>query len=344
MIVLSKRGRKSIDVPALVQKEIELINSSLNEQRDLGNKILNYLKILNQNIKELSGLEHSGQVYSYINTFSEVVEKINWNMLGLETLYRKLKKIEGNIENSLDAADEIKYYNRMYTVFFDRISSTSLEIKEFIDLNIVEDAAPNVQESMQAAHTVASPNTEAAKKIDEFMIYNYGSTVIPDVKPAEQEPADAAENPQFVEDTLIISGNKGKVILPYKLEEVNKIMERHPKKYKSPQDVIDALYTKPNKYYKNTAKARFREAFKLVSEREKGSLRKALDLGVELFFNYNVHPAVISACKNINELDVYLSCLEYNELDDFHFFKIIFNSVPAIVKLNKMGRRSKHYV
>ena len=60
-----------------------------------------------------------------------------------------------------------------------------------------------------------------------------------------------------------------------------------------------------------------------------------MDLALELFSNYNLHPAVISACKTVNELDVYLSCLEYNELDDFHFFKTIFKISPTISKTIK---------
>ena len=45
-----------------------------------------------------------------------------------------------------------------------------------------------------------------------------------------------------------------------------------------------------------------------------------------------MHPAIITACKNSNELDVYLSCLEYNELEDFTSFKIVFQGLPAVSK------------
>ena len=65
---------------------------------------------------------------------------------------------------------------------------------------------------------------------------------------------------------------------------------------------------------------------------DKGTLLQAVDLATELFFNYNLHPAIITACKNSNELDVYLSCLEYNELEDFTSFKIVFQGLPAVSK------------
>ena len=147
-------------------------------------------------------------------------------------------------------------------------------------------------------------------------------------------------------NTLIISEIENRVILPYTLSDIKNILKASPAKYTSAQDVINQLYTIPLKYYKNSAISRFREAYKLVRERDKGTLLQAVDLATELFFNYNLHPAIITACKNSNELDVYLSCLEYNELEDFTSFKIVFQGLPAVSKkafkkghnfMNKLG-------
>lgn len=136
------------------------------------------------------------------------------------------------------------------------------------------------------------------------------------------------------ENTLLISEVSGKVILPYTNDEVYAIMNKN-KKYKSFQDVVDTLYTIPLSYYKNPFKARFQEAYKLVKERENGSSRQALDLAMELAFNSKLNPAVISACKTLDVLDIYLSCLEYNELSDFHFFKIKYEMNPVDEKVKK---------
>lgn len=146
-----------------------------------------------------------------------------------------------------------------------------------------------------------------------------------------QNPKDEETN----ENILLISEAENKVVLPYTLESIKKTMEENEASYDTVQDVIAKEYTKPLTYYKHTSLARFREAFKLVKEREGGSFLKAMDLALELFSNYNLHPAVISACKTVNELDVYLSCLEYNELEDFHFFKTIFKISPTISKTVK---------
>ena len=49
-------------------------------------------------------------------------------------------------------------------------------------------------------------------------------------------------------------------------------------------------------------------------------------------FNYKLNPIIISACRNLDELDIYLDCLEENELDDFTCFEIRFEVSPDLYK------------
>lgn len=138
------------------------------------------------------------------------------------------------------------------------------------------------------------------------------------------------------ENTLIISEIEQKVFLPYTFKELDQLLSQNEDKYHSYQEVIEDLYTRPLKYYQNAPISRFKEAYKLVKEKEQGPLKQALDLAFEVSYNSNLHPAIITACKNSNELDVYLACLEYNELEDFHFFDIVFQVAPSIsYKYNK---------
>lgn len=65
-----------------------------------------------------------------------------------------------------------------------------------------------------------------------------------------------------------------------------------------------------------------------MKEREKDSFSATLDLALELTFKYNLNPAVITACKNLDELDIYLDCLEDMNLDDFKIFKIEYEIPP----------------
>lgn len=176
---------------------------------------------------------------------------------------------------------------------------------------------------------------------------NYENNNIPNI---EEIPKIEFGNSTINENTLIISYIDNTVILPFTIKELNEILANHKDTYSNLNEIIVSLYTKPLQYYKNSSLSRFKEAFKLIREREKGSLKDALDLGLEVFANYNIHPAIITACKDLNEFDVYLSCLEYNELEDFHFFKIEFLSPPTVVtkkknfstKLNTMLLNSKN--
>ena len=83
-------------------------------------------------------------------------------------------------------------------------------------------------------------------------------------------------------------------------------------------------------------KARFKEAFNLMRYRENKSFTESLMLGLELMFESNLHPAIISACRNLQELDIYLDCLDDNELEKFSCFKIVYKAMPMLIKQNNL--------
>jgi len=133
--------------------------------------------------------------------------------------------------------------------------------------------------------------------------------------------------------TLVISEEDGKVYLPYTKDDVKEDMAQN--KGKKISELIEEKYILPLDRYKNSMRARFREGYKLMHEREGKSRKSAFFLGIELMFETNLHPAIISACKNLEELDIYLDCLEDNELEKFSCFKIIYKSLPTLTKKGK---------
>lgn len=122
-------------------------------------------------------------------------------------------------------------------------------------------------------------------------------------------------------DILIISEKTQKAYLPYKYDDIKKIYN-NSKKYTSIIDVIQDLYIIPLTRFKHPIISRFKESYNLVIYKEKKSSFKALDLAFELLFKYNLNPIIIAACRNLDELDIYLDCLEENELSDFNCFEI----------------------
>ena len=133
--------------------------------------------------------------------------------------------------------------------------------------------------------------------------------------------------------TLVISEEDGKVYLPYTKEDVKKAVGQN--KGTKISEVIENKYILPLDKYKNSIRARFREGYNLMYKREGKSKKSAILLGIELMFETNLHPAIISACRNLEELDIYLDCLEDNELEKFSCFKIIYKSLPTLRKKAK---------
>lgn len=134
----------------------------------------------------------------------------------------------------------------------------------------------------------------------------------------------------IVENTLIISEIQQSVILPYYVSELEEISSYNNNM--AFDEIIKQKYTLPISMFKSLVFSRFREAFKLARNKEKKSLKFSFDLGLELLFNYNLHPAIIAACRNLDELDIYLDCLDSGETDKFQCFNIKFEVPPVVIK------------
>ena len=128
------------------------------------------------------------------------------------------------------------------------------------------------------------------------------------------------------ENSLIISETSGNIILPYYISDLKNTQN------KAYEQVIQENYTLPIDMFKPAFISRFREAFRLAHIKEKKSVAFSLNFATELMFNYNLHPAIITACRSLDELDIYLDCLENNETEKFKCFNIIFEIPPIISK------------
>lgn len=145
-----------------------------------------------------------------------------------------------------------------------------------------------------------------------------------------------AENSTQSNSKLIISEVDGKVYLPYTKEELKKAIQKSNNS--NIEEVINQNYVVPIEKYKNSIIARYHEGYTLMREREKKSKKQAVLLGLELMFEFNLHPAIITACKNLEQLDIYLDCLEDNELEKFSCFKIIYKVLPTLGKIKEKNK------
>ena len=136
-------------------------------------------------------------------------------------------------------------------------------------------------------------------------------------------------------DTLLVSEKDQKAYLPYKYSDIERIYNENKNKYSSCEDVINKEYILPLNRFRHSISSRFRETINLILNKEKQSFFKALDLAFELMLQYKLNPIIIAACKNLEELDIYLDCLEEDELFDFRCFNIKFEVTPKVYTREK---------
>ena len=176
---------------------------------------------------------------------------------------------------------------------------------------------------------VDSSNQDGKINIFDPIPISEGAENISTENNTKPEPQENDKNEIKDNDTLIISDYNKNVILPYRVSDLEEIL-RTDKDYKNKtlQDVIENEYTIPIEEFKNPAKSRFREAFQLMKNKEHGSFKEAVELGFELMFQSDLNPAIIAACRDLDELDIYLDCLDDNELEKFSCFKIQYDIPP----------------
>lgn len=133
-------------------------------------------------------------------------------------------------------------------------------------------------------------------------------------------------------NVLVVSEKEQKAYLPFFYAEIQEELRNSKSSYSTLQEVVDDLYVVDLARFKNSAISRFKESFRLIRKKENGSITKALDLGLELMFKTDLNPIIIAGCRNLEELDIYLDCLEENELSAFTCFTIKFEVMPQLIK------------
>lgn len=284
----------------ILSLEKKSLAATLDIQSTFNKQILFYMKNILGNVEFTYIVNPKSKIFKYLNISTETLAKSNENIIIVEDLMKQFNKVE----DSYSDEDLVEKYNSSFSKGMTKLYNNTKDIEEFLHKSSITDFSKILKELK---------NDKQPKKRIVSQLINTDDL-----------------SDYFVEDTLIISEKQKKVILPYKVEDLKRILLESSGKYKTLNDVINEVYTKPIKHYKPFAISRYREAHKLMRKREKASKLKAFSLAMELLGNYNLHPAVIAACKNLDELDVYLACLEDNTLNDFHFFDVKFEIPPTV--------------
>lgn len=292
------------NLPENIENEAQIINSYLSMQTALAEQLAVFINSkvnkvdVDKSVVNLNRLKHN---ISLLNNLLDVLDNLKKTMNYLT-------------DDGLEAY--LEDYNSLYSNYITTTFAYTSKIEEFIhnlSLEMTEIASAKEEKDNKKSTTISElSNDEVYISTDSESAYN-----------------------SLVDNTLIISEVRKEVILPYNLENVKLYFKNNLNKYSSIEQVIKENYTFPISHFKPFAVSRFREAYKLIKKRENGSRLNALSLAFEMLVNYNVHPAIIASCKNVDELDIYLSCLDDNQLEDFDKFKIRYEIPPVTVKSSK---------
>lgn len=283
--------------------------------------LLNYvLKIVDEPILENS-IDNAEQTIDFLTKLQYFLGLVDQNMECVEFLQSNYNKLKIPFELS-----ELQEYYNIYNEKISEIYSSQLELNNFFaeTSKILSYMIPNKEHKENTEPKENKENNEHKENTEqkEQKIAEEPSAL------ANTDSNNSIENNDLIypENTLIISEISKTVLLPYKKSELGNFEDVSVNK----NDLIREKYVVPIEKYKSPALSRFREAFKLMRNIEKKSMIEAIDLGIELSLNSKLHPAIISACRNLNELDIYLDYLDSNQTDKFNCFSIKFEITPSL--------------
>ena len=316
----------SEETKKLLEEEKSFLENRKNSQSNYKSIILQYIN----NFIDFNSvdIDSTSSVLKFLENLKDCLEFCSINISNIETIIVNFDKVISAVQSNESNVEEvINNYNKTYSELNKIIMKNTLDIEKCI-LSIAE------KSELKFSNKNSEKNAEesATKKEEDNK---------PIIKNTEKEKsAENSDNSQtssdntkeYKENTLIISETSHKVFLPYYLSDLEEILKENPEKYSSFDDLINQKYTIPISHYKNPFVSRFKEAFKLMRNKEKSSIIDAFELGTELMFESNLYPAIITACKNLDELDIYLDYLDSGETDKFKCFNIEFELPPALIK------------
>lgn len=273
--------------------------------------LLECLKHLNSTIQDTISFDNPTMLIDLLRNIKETLDNTRSTINKLNNLKNILEDIKFRIDNMPTDEDynslipKIENYNKLANTLNYKIDISKTQ-------NLILEYIKNTNFNIVAC---------TKEKNEEISI---------DISKTNNTPLDPPEEPSSLTDnnTLIISETKNAVFLPYSIAELEQKLNTSTS-YKDLQEVIDNEYTIPIDRYKNTTISRFKEAYNLMRKKEHASITDSLDLALELTFNNLLNPAIITACKDLDELDIYLDCLNSNELDKFKIFEIKYEILPT---------------
>ena len=304
----------------MAQKILENEKLELKNNRDLfyarKETLLIYMKKITDSIQKIENTNNPQVLLDLLAELKEILDKMNFLSSNLKELSDQLENISADSNNFSKDIDElntnINRIRKELNSFFMKSEKFTYKILEYFEFTF-KDSDSQIEDLL---------NVEANSNLN-----------ITEISTIDNSNCNTSHNvnEHILEDNnyLIISEQDNKVFLPYAINDLQEQLANSNKHYTSIEELIEKEYILPLDRFKNPVLARFKETYNLMKNKENSSFLEAIEFALELSFNSTLNPAVITACKNQDELDIYLDCLKNNELDKFSIFKIEYKISPV---------------
>ena len=308
-----------------------------------------YEKLLEQeNVDFFKALESKEkctdeEVRNIIDKKKEVFNKIAENKAKVEKDPKVLRDYISNSESVLESADRI--FNNLTELLnlYRDIENGLVIVSEKYELNPrsngLEDDVNSLIDKIKNAKYLEQRNRTDNERnyiiIKEFLNKPLDVNLQVEVEktPCSKESDDGVKfddlNMDNITDHMVLKICEKRVELPYTKKEVEEFMKAYPEDYKTVQDVISKEFmVHISIFNKHPVLSRFREAYYLCRAKEMLSVFDSFNFANSIMFRSDINSSVIAAVKSKKQLEEYIDCLEHNNLDNFKYFKIIFEINP----------------
>ena len=197
------------NITKLIELEKISLTSTLDIQKNLNKQILIFIKNFMANVTFSFDINPNDEAFFYLNESTNALSKSNSNITILKRLLEdieNIKIIDENLEKNVEK------YNNDFKENIDSIYTSTETIEKFVHKINTTDLS-ELAKNLTIENEIDSKDTISGKDLEI----------------------------SYIENTLIISEEQKKVILPYTINKVKEILLNNNKEYSSLQDVIDKL-------------------------------------------------------------------------------------------------------
>lgn len=324
-----KEQEKISNVENMLQRELENINNLEQSMQEDKKHLMESLEIMSKNFNAESIVEGSCMLPQFFKSLNDSIDKANANINILKDLENSINSImftismqtsNENIDED-DISNQLNLYNLKKMENKNEILNNTTYVEKFISSS--KPIINSLKEEKVASKEDIIREFKEKRKLQEE---NKEETIEENISTANKNE-DILYKPYKIQEnnTLLISEKQEKIFLPYTLSDLSKYTVDTEK---SLEDIVRENFIIPLHTFRNPTISRFKETYNLARNKSNYSLFKSFNFAVEVMFKRNLNPAIIVACKNIDELKDYLNCLKEQKLDAFKAFNIKYEMNP----------------